>query len=472
MISLRNIFTLGIFFVMSTYSIHGQKKKPNILLICIDDLRPELASFGASYVKSPNIDQLAKEGRAFQNHYVNAPSCGPSRYTLLTGIYGPPQNNALFLRAKKLENNPKSVMPSMPEWFKKNGYTTVSVGKVSHHPGGRGGADWNDDHVIEMPNAWDKHLMPVAEWQHPRGGMHGLANGEIRTKSGNMDVFQTVEGPDTIYPDGHITNEALNQLDDLTSNKKPFFLAVGIIKPHLPFGAPKKYYDLYDGVKLPELKNTDKPKGITTWHSSGEFMKYNRWGKNPNEDKEFALEVRKHYAACVSYADEQVGRILQKLKETGADKNTVIVLWGDHGWNLGEHAIWGKHNLFEQGLHSPLIISYPTLKKKGKSTNAIVETVDIFPTLCDLVDVEIPAFAKGTSLKRLLKNNKKSGHLAVAYNGKAQTLRTDTYRLIAHKKGSFELYNHLKDPLEMNNIAESNPEVVQKLNLLLKEKLK
>ncbi|MEP1487267.1 MAG: sulfatase [Algibacter sp.] len=466
-------FLVIVIFSFVGFSVIGQsKKQKNILLICIDDLRPELASFGVPYIKSPNIDKLAKRGRSFQNHYVNSPSCGPSRYTLLTGIYGPPENDALFLRAKKIKTHTESVTPSMPEWFKQKGYTTVSVGKVSHHPGGRGGEDWNDNTIIEMPNAWDKHLMPVAEWQHPRGGMHGLANGEIRKETGDMSVFQSVEGADTIYPDGHITNEALNQIDDLTSKEQPFFLAVGIIKPHLPFGAPKKYMDLYDGVTLPKVENSEKPIGISTWHKSGEFMKYNRWGKNPNTDKEFALEVRKHYAACVSYADAQVGRILQKLKDTGADKNTIIVLWGDHGWNLGEHAIWGKHNLFEEGLHSPLIISYPKLKKKGKSTNAIVETVDVFPTLCDLTNIEMPYFAKGKSLKPLLKNNKKTGHIAVAYNGKAKTMRTDTYRFIVHHSGAFELYNHYIDPLEVNNIADSNKELVNEFNALLKEKLK
>ncbi|GAA4237868.1 sulfatase [Postechiella marina] len=443
------------------------------MLLCIDDLRPELASFGASYIKSPHIDALVKKGRAFQNHYVNAPSCGPSRYTLLTGVYGPPQNNALFLRSKMLQKQPEKVTPSMPEWFKQNGYTTVSVGKVSHHPGGRGGADWNDNNVIEMPNAWDKHIMPVDAWQHPRGSMHGLAHGEIRVKAGEMDLFQTVEGEDTIYPDGHITNEAINQLGNLTSKPdKPFFLAVGIIKPHLPFGAPKKYYDLYDGVDLPEISNSEKPKSFSTWHKSSEFMKYNRWGKNPNEDKAFALEVRKHYAACVSYADAQVGRILQKLKETGADKNTIIVLWGDHGWNLGEHAIWGKHNLFEEGLHSPLVIVHPEIKQKGKSSNAIVETVDVFPTLCDLTGVTIPSFSKGKSLKPILKKYKTEGHTAVAYNGRAKTIRTDVYRLIAHKNGLFELYNHSIDPLEINNIALDNKALVNKLHKLLLQKLK
>ena len=185
----------------------------NVLFLAVDDLRPALNCYGATHVHSPNIDRLAETGRAFHRHYVNAPSCGPSRYTLLTGQYGPAGNNALFKRAEQIKQKAGSVPPSMPEWFRTNGYTTVSVGKVSHHPGGRGGADWNDENVIEMPDAWDRHLMPVAEWDHPRGAMHGLANGEIRLKANEMDVFQSVEGDDTIYPDGLITAEALQQMN-------------------------------------------------------------------------------------------------------------------------------------------------------------------------------------------------------------------------------------------------------------------
>ena len=451
--------------------VFAQNKK-NILFICIDDLRPELASFGATYIHSPNIDQLAKQGRVFQNHYVNAPSCGPSRFTLLTGTYGPPQNDALFLRSEKMSKNSDSFHKSMPEWFRANGYTTVSVGKVSHHPGGRGGRDWNDENVIEMPNAWDRHLMPVAEWKHPRGAMHGLANGEIRGNNVKMEVFQAVDGADTQYPDGHTVNEALNQIDILTADQtKPFFLAVGILKPHLPFGAPKKYLDLYEGVKLPEIVSPEKPAGVSTWHNSNEFRQYNLWNKDPNEDKAFALEVRKHYAACVSYADAQVGKIIEKLKETNADKNTIIVLWGDHGWNLGEHGIWGKHNLFNEALHSPLIISYPELKKKGQKAMGIVETLDIFPTLCDLTEIEKPDFVQGKSLKPFLNNPKTKGHVAYSYLNAVHSIKTEKYRFIQHDNLELELYDHKTDPHERKNIAANEPKKVAELKKILAEKM-
>lgn len=449
----------------------SKESTPNILLICIDDLRPELKSFGADYISSPNIDRLAEKGVSFQNHYANAPSCGPSRYTLLTGQYGPANNDALFQRASKISKG-LVIAPSMPEWFKTHGYTTVSVGKVSHHPGGRGGVDWNDSTIVEIPNAWDKHLMPVAEWEHPRGMMHGLANGEIRVKSSKMDVFQSVEGNDDIYPDGVVVYEALKQLRTLTTaNEKPFFLAVGIIKPHLPFGAPKSYFDIYKDVELPSIKHPQKPEGRTTWHGSGEFHKYNQWEKNANTDTIFADEVRRHYAACVSYADAQVGKIMEVLEQTGEDKNTIVVLWGDHGWHLGEHAIWGKHSLFEESLHSPLIIHYPGMKRKGSKTYATVETLDIFSTLCDLTGIEIPEFSQGVSLKNILEHPNVSGHTAVAYTSEVSTIRTATHRMLLHKDGFVELYDHTTEEKETKNVADKHPELVEELKKELKSKL-
>ena len=461
----KNLFYFLLTLALFACNQKNEKEilKPNVLLLCIDDLRPELNCFGASYIHSPNIDKLAQSGRIFTNHFVNAPSCGPSRYTLLTGCYGPAGNDALFRRSAMFDKKPDEVNQSMPQWFRENGYTTVSVGKVSHHPGGRGGADWNDSLSIEIPLAWDKHLMPVGEWQHPRGAMHGLAHGEIRGDATQMDVFQSAEGSDEIYPDGLIVREGMKQLSELAASDEPFFLAIGLLKPHLPFGAPKKYYDQYKNVEIPPINHPQKPKGKTTWHGSGEFMKYNRWGKNPNNDPDFAEEVRKHYAACVSYSDRHVGMILETLKKTGAYNNTIIVLWGEHGWHLGEHAIWGKHSLFEESLHSPLVISYQGIEKAGKSANGVVETCDIFPTLCELTGIQVPDFVNGRSLNTFLTEPETKGRDAIAYTGNAKTIRTQRYRFTLHGSGAVELYDHESDEKETLNIAEKHPEVVKKL---------
>ena len=444
----------------------------NVLLICIDDLRPELNSFGKDYIQSPNIDKLASEGRPFFRHYVQAPTCGASRNTLLTGRYGSGNNNALFERAEQIKKDPKSVVPSMPAWFRQNGYTTVSVGKVSHHPGGRGGDDWNEDAIPEMPNSWDRHISPDGAWQHPRGSMHGLAHGEIRGDAADMDVFQSEKGPDTIYPDGLIVDEGMKQMEALAAGDKPFFLAVGIIRPHLPFGAPAKYMEHYRDATLPVIAHPDQPDRRTTWHESREFMKYNKWGNNPIGDPGFAIEVRKHYAACVTYADALVGKLLDRLESLALKDDTIVVLWGDHGWHLGEHAIWGKHALFEESLHSPLIISAPGMARAGISTNAMVETLDIFPTLCGLTGLNQPKGLHGVSLEPLLDNPNGEGHVAIGYFQRGgRTIRTDTHRLIVQNDGFMELYDHRLEDAETVNLAGANGPLCQTLMAKLNTRL-
>jgi iduronate 2-sulfatase len=473
-IGIRTFFWVTVWFATLPQAKAQHKKPLNVIFICIDDLRPELKCFGADYIKSPNIDRLASQGISFLNHYVNAPSCGPSRCTLLTGRYGPAGNEALFEQANKIiKGKSDGIYASMPEWFKSKGYTTVSVGKVSHHPGGMGGEDWDDSTELEMPAAWDRYLIPVGAWKHPRGVMHGLANGEIRVKQSNMDVFQSAEGNDDIYQDGAITEEGLRQLKLLSApQSKPFFLAIGIIKPHLPFGAPKSYYDMYRNVQLPLIQHPQKPEGKTTWHSSGEFMGYNHWKKDPNTDAAFADEVRRHYAACVSYADTQVGKILAELKHSGLLENTIVVLWGDHGWHLGEHAIWGKHSLFDEALRSPLIIAYPKMKNKGVKTGAMVTTLDIFPTLCELAGIEKPSFAEGVALAPILNNPKQAGHSVFSYWEGNSTIRTATHRLVLHKDGYVELYDERSPAGETKNIAIQYPDLAEKLTLELIQTLK
>lgn len=443
--------------------------QPNVLLICVDDLRPELGCYGSRSVSTPHIDALASRSRLFTRHYVQAPTCGASRCTLLTGRYGPAGNNALFELAKRRKQDGDAVPPSMPEYFRGQGYTTVSVGKVSHHPGGRGGANWDDDDQIEMPGGWTRHLMPSGPWKHPRGAMHGLAHGEIRaSEKGKMAVFQATEGADDIYPDGLIVEESLRQLDVLTSEDKPFFLAVGLIRPHLPFGSPAKYFEKVSQLPLLPIPHPEKPTWPSTWHGSNELRQYQLWEKDPVKDPSFADEIRRHYFACVTYADANVGRLLEKLAATKVGANTIIVLWGDHGWHLGEHAVWGKHTLFEESLRSPLLISTGQLKQPGEATKAVVETIDVFPTLCELTGLEKPAFVQGVSLVPQLNDPTVTGHAAFSYSGKTRTIRTDRYRLIAHpdKTGTMELFDHAADAGETTNIADTQPEIV---SALLKE---
>ncbi|MEM7696951.1 MAG: sulfatase [Verrucomicrobiota bacterium] len=459
-------------FIALLACLASAQEKPNILLICIDDLRPELGCYGLDYIESPHIDSIAASGRHFTQHFVQAPTCGASRYTLLTGRYGSSSNSALFDKA----DDPLIRSTNLPRWFRDHGYTTVSVGKISHHPGGRGGPDWDDPEKPEMPEAWTRHLQPVGPWQHPRGIMHGLAHGEIRKNAKDMALFQAEPGDDSIYPDGLTIETALGELDRLSDGDSPFLLAVGIIRPHLPFGAPEIYLEPYRNATLPSIPHPQKPEGKTTWHGSGEFMKYQRWGRNPNDDEEFALEVRRHYAACVTYADALVGRLLTRLEESGEDDNTIIVVWGDHGWHLGEHAIWGKHALFEESLRSPLIIRAPGLPSSGGGSKRIVETLDIFPTLCDLAGVASPEGLPGASLVPLLNDPMAEwDRPAFAYRSQNQTVRTPQYRLIRHAKGSetthVELYPVSDGVVSPKNVADDRPEVIPELIELIKSRL-
>jgi iduronate 2-sulfatase len=466
------MFRIPLLFSMLLLPVMGEK--PNILLICVDDLRPELKSFGVDYVHSPAMDSLVASGRAFTRHYVQAPTCGASRYALLTGKYGTTgklrNNDAIMSIAGQSDTEPFSL----PKQFRENGYRTVSIGKVSHYCGGLGGKDWADPEKVEMPGAWDLSMMPTGPWKTPQKAMHGYADGKPRIPGGTA-VQEHKDGDDFTYTDGWIAREALSQMDDLAAKKEPFFLAVGLMKPHLPFACPKAYLDLYKDVKLPAIPHPEKPTGLSTWHGSGEFFG-NYLSDDPRTDPTCADEMRKSYLACVSYSDAQVAKILKKLDELKLSENTIVILWGDHGWHLGEHNVWGKHTLFEESLRAPLVIRYPGMKKSGVSSHAVVETVDIFPTICELAGVAIPKGISGKSLMPQLSNPEAPGGVALSFGGKAETIRTPEYRLIRHsqKNGKFayELYDHRGEDGETQNLAEEKPELVKELNALLDTKMR
>lgn len=460
-------------FLFSLLLLPVMGEKPNVLLICVDDLRPELKSFGVEYIHSPAMDSLAASGRAFKRHYVQAPTCGASRYALLTGIYGSTSklrsNDALMSVAGQADTEPYSL----PKQFRNNGYRTVAIGKVSHYIGGLGGKDWADAEKVEMPGAWDVSMMPTGPWKTPEKAMHGSANGQPRV-SGKTPVNEHIEGDDLTYMDGWTAREALSQMDDLAGKKEPFFLAVGFLKPHLPFGCPKAYLDLYKDVKLPPIPHPEKPTGLSTWHASGEFFG-NYVSGDPRTDPACADEMRKSYAACVSYSDAQVAKILKKLDELKLTENTIVVLWGDHGWHLGEHNVWGKHTLFEESLRSPLVIRFPGMVKTGIASDAVVETVDIYPTLCELAGVDVPQGLSGKSLKPQLSNPTEAGDVAMSFSPQAETIRTAQYRLIRHsqnnKQFGYELYDHTSAEGETKNLAEEKPEVVKELSALMDERI-
>ena len=442
-----------------TYTTETTKKdgqqsasKPNILLICVDDLRTELPSFGKEYIHAPEMEKLFSKSRLFKRHYVQAPTCGASRFALLTGIYPTTKEQ---LKNTALTQHDHTAQPSFPAWFQSHGYTTVSVGKVSHYPGGLSGKKWADKNKPEIPNAWSYHVDPSGEWKNAQALMHGYDRGKPR-KHKKSPLVEAI--PDVRYPDDAIMDAFNVEFDKLAKQDKPWLLAVGLLRPHLPFACEQEFLDLYKDKTIPNY-SSPKPAANEMWHKSGEFFGQYAMPSDPRKNNAFADVVRKHYAACISSSDRHIGNILKKLKDAGLDENTVIVLWGDHGWHLGEQQIWGKHVLYEVALHSPLSIKTPAMKQPGTATDNVVETVDIYPTLCALADLPTPAHLQGKDLKLLLNDPKAdSKNLAISYwDGKRSEITPNTHKIIDLKSGKVtQEYNLIKDWKELNNLKSSN----------------
>ena len=448
--------------------------KPNVLFIAIDDLRCDLGAFGVSHAKTPNLDALANSSRIFTHHYVQVPTCGASRCALMRGKY--PSLVQHLSNAAMRQTYEDWGKQSMPAVFRSHGYQTLAVGKITHHPGGLAGKDWAEG-PEELPGAWDRAWVPAGPWKSPEAIMHGYANGVARVP-GKSPLMEDHDGPDDAYPDAWVASEAISTLRQLATQKQHWFFGVGFFKPHLPFAAPKKWHDLHAG-KVPDLdsKFAIKPTWPSGWHNSGEFR--SNYGhaanRDPDHDLEYARQVRTAYAACISYMDAQVGRVLRELSELGLDKETIVVVWSDHGFLLGEHAIWGKHCLYEPSLKSPLMIRLPAMTQPGARCDATVESVDLFPTLAELCGLPVPKDLDGRSLSPFLADPTaaaiKPAHSF--WNGGQRTVRTDRWRLTAlpsvkRAEQVYELFDCANDPGETTNLAISHPEIVQRLTEELK----
>lgn len=438
----------------------AQGKQPNVLLICVDDLRPQLASYGYTFMHTPHMDRLAKQGRAFTRHYVAAPTCGASRYALLTGLR-PSKTRALgngaFGRIKKDSPAPTTVVHHL----RRNGYRTVGIGKISHSPDGYVyGYNKPPSDQLELPQSWDDVRLPLGDWQHGWASFFAYADGtgrNARRQRGEpVPAFESADVRDTGYPDGLIAEDAVSQLRDLAQRDKPFCLAVGFFKPHLPFNAPKKYWDLYPPDTI-DLAPTNTLKN----QSGGEFWGYTH-PKNVKSDADYHRRVRRAYYASVSYVDAQVGKVLDAVDQLGLRDNTIVILWGDHGWHLGDLNRWGKHTLHEWSLRSPLIVRTPNMPAPGEPTDAIVETLDVYPTLIDLCGLPAVEGLHGESIRPVLDNPEHPGKsAAIGYWRNGRSIRVPNYRLINGRKP--RLYDHTRDPDEAHDVADQHPELVKKL---------
>ena len=446
--------------------------RPNVLFIAVDDLRNDLGAMGVAHARTPRLDALAASARIFTHHYVQVPTCGASRCALLRGRY--PSEAAHVSNGGIASTHGSWGDANLPGWFQKHGYRTYALGKITHHPGGRTGRLWAEG-PEELPDAWTRSWIPQTPWGEAENMMHGYANGVPRT-SGKTPPLEAFAGPDSAYPDAWVADEAVQRLRELGASTEPWFFAVGFFKPHLPFAVPQRYFDLHDPERIPALPlaAAAKPEWPSTWHPSNEFRRnYAHAGRDPDTDAAYAREVRRAYAASVSYVDAQIGRVLDALQVLDPAGRTIVILWSDHGLLLGEHAIWGKHCLYEPSLRSPLLIRAPGLAQPGASSAALVETVDIFPTLTDLCGLPAPAGLDGRSLRPQL--DRPATPAAKPARGfwtdGQRTIRTERWRLIAARAADgapqFELFDYANDPLETRNHAATHPEVVRDLRAQL-----
>ena len=431
-------------------------EQPNILFIAVDDLRPQLGCYGVDLIHSPNIDQLAAEGTRFDRSYCNIPVCGASRASLMTGLR-PARNRFLSYLTRASEEAPG--ITTINKHFKEHGYYTISNGKIYHH---------DDDDA----DGWDEIWHPKsssASWRD-------YAIVENATKDAEGDrrgpAFERADVNDTLYKDGKTAEKVIADLAKLKETGKPFFLAAGFLKPHLPFNAPEKYWKLYDGkVQLPDNNFTPKNAPRESMHTFGELRAYADIPASGPVSEEMAMDLIQGYYACVSYTDAQIGKVLDALEELELEQSTIVILWGDHGWNLLEHGLWCKHCNYETSLHTPLILKVPGTKQVA-STSQIVEYVDIYPTLCELAGLSLPAHLEGASFKELLFNkDAQSDGIAVCqwYKGVTTIKENHFYtEWIDDDDQMFTrmLYDHSVDPAENVNVSEDpkNAAVIEELS--------
>ncbi|WP_075590538.1 sulfatase [Labilibacter marinus] len=522
-----------IFATVACQSSKKQNRKPNILFIAVDDLRPELGCYGSEIAISPSLDKLASEGLLFNRAYCQQAICGPSRASIMTGIR--PENSGIthnYLRFR--DQNPNAL--TLAQHFSNNGYQTTYYGKIFHH-GDEDEISWNREQLHVHPNAPKpkgfhlKENIKIKEdtkkemfAKYGQVAKYGLASGP---------AYECADVPDNAYRDGYNTDLAIEALKQMVSEKdgKPFFLGLGMHKPHLNWTAPKKYWDLYDREAIPMAQDTLAPidgaeMGL---HPSFELRVRSGIPKKGNIDPELSRTLKHAYLACVSYIDTQIGRMINALEEAGVRDNTIIIVWSDHGWHLGDMGIWGKATNYEIATRVPLMIWTSDMPKgsRGKTSEALVELVDMYPTLCDMAGLSLPEHLEGTSFKPLLKDpdmewksavfstfptpalrewgayplrpamretyfgpliEEVEGRIKVQQKEKwnrdlfendllGYAMRTDRYRFILWKDGKhadaaplyYELYDHKTDPSETKNIAKDKPELVKELLVQFKQ---
>lgn len=493
---MNKIFNLTLFLLFFFGIVNAQDSQtaPNILFIAVDDLKPTIGAFGDDLARTPNIDFLAENATVFLNNHTQQAVCGPSRASLMTG------KRPDYTKVRDLKTKMRDMVPdivTIPQFFRDNGYTTVGLGKIFDPrcvDKFRDKPSWSvpfmPEHKFEYPKDFgppamgfyqDSKIKLYIQKLRNEAKANGIKNLGKYLRDTFKPPFEKTDAPDDAYVDGALAMYANKFLDEYKpESNEPFFLAVGFKRPHLPFTAPKKYWDMYNPskFKIAEFQQNSKNGPSIAYHSSGELrsyitpeISYEISKKNRVKlSDEFQKDLIHGYYASTSFIDAQIGKIVDKLKETGLHKNTIIVIWGDHGWHLGDHGLWNKHSNFEQATRSPLVIFDPRVNKRMQIKSP-TEFVDIFPTLCAATGLQIPENLDGKNLMPLIKGEQISiKPFAVSQWTSAKktgySFRTDRYRYTVWLNGkkstdpvfeedifAEELYDYRTDPAETINLA-------------------
>lgn len=495
---------IQLIIILAFMSLYSNAQKPNVVFIIVDDLKPMLNTFGESQIVSPNFDSFAEESVVFTNAHAQQAVCAASRVSFMTGTR-PDVTQVLDLQTHMRDVVPNSL--TIPEYFKQNGYETAALGKVLHGAKNNDPQSWSIPFINDDELPYDKVTGVPADFQYQNKKTKEAYNQLVeKKKSGvkinyrrelnKMGMRPSVENedvPDDAYPDGAIAKKSIELLEGFKESNTPFFLTIGFRKPHLPFIAPKKYWDLYNRheIKLAEYKEHAEGAPNYAYHSFGELKNYS--DIKENLDKNGAVIEKKQrelihgYYASVSYVDAQLGKVLDYLKSSGMDKNTIVVLIGDHGWHLGDHGLWNKHSNYEQATRTPMYIMTPN-GKRGVKNSSPTELIDVFPTICDYAGLKIPVQVQGKSLLPIVEGDAESIHTAAFSQWPIRwtdskrmgyALRNNRYRYVEWRVGNYkeskdymngeaadvELYDYEKDPLETKNLVDdpAYAKVVKKL---------
>ncbi len=455
-------------FILAACSFHrsaaAAAAPPNVLFLICDDLNCDLQCYGHPLVKSPNIDRLATRGVRFERAYCQYPLCGPSRASFMSGLY--PDQTLIRRNAIRIRERLPDVQ-TMSQMFRRNGYTATRIGKIFHYnvPADIG-TDGHDD-----PASWDRKINPRGRDKTDEAKVFTLSPGRY----GGTLSWLAADGTDREQTDGIAADAAVKLLNEHAKDKTPFFLAVGLYRPHTPYVAPKKYFDMYplDRIRVPKI-----PAGYLATLPLPARQSITRKKEQVNLADNLARQAIQAYYASITFADAQLGIVLDALDKTGLGKNTVIVFTSDHGYHMGEHGHWQKTTLFENAARVPLIVSAPGMKAAGKSTQTPAEMIDFYPTLAELCGLTAPGNLSGVSLKPVLDDvtaTPRTAALTQYANG--YSIRTGRYRYtewgVDAAQGA-ELYDHANDAEELVNLAKlkKHSKTAAELSLMLRDRVR